>query len=141
MSKLVNHLGETIKSEVDESKLPTTEQILQDPIRKKFVFLNSDAYPDQTCIGLTEETDYHGVVYRYGKVSIPDEAALNENNHLNLKFKYDILENNGIPKAKFNDDFFKLIGDILYHIIIAQSEVGYDNTDDRTNNTEQSSIQ
>ena len=141
MSKLVNHLGETIKSEVDESKLPTTEQILQDPIRKKFVFLNSDAYPDQTCIGLTSETAYHGVVYRYGQVSIPDEAALNENNHLNLKFKYDILENNGIPKEKFNDDFFKLIGDILYHIIIAQSEVGYDNTDDRTDNTEQSSIQ
>ena len=142
MSKLVNHLGETIKSEVDESKLPTTEQILQDPITKKFVFLNSDAYPEQTCIGLTSETDYHGVVYRYGQVSIPDEAALNENNHLNLKFKYDILENNGIPKENFGDDFFKLIGDILYHIIIAQSEVGYDNnTDDRTNNTKQSSIQ
>ena len=141
MSKLVNHLGETIKSEVDESKLPTTEQILQDPITKKFVFLNSDAYPEQTCIGLTSETDYHGVVYRYGQVSIPDEAALNENNHLNLKFKYDILENNGIPKEKFGDDFFKLIGDILYHIIIAQSEVGYDNTDDRTNNTKQPSIQ
>ena len=141
MSKLVNHLGETIKSEIDESKLPTTEQILQDPITKKFVFLNSDAYPEQTCIGLTEETDYHGVVYRYGQVSIPDEAALNENNHLNLKFKYDILENNGIPKEKFNEDFFKLIGDILYHIIISQSEVGYDNTNDRTNNAEQSSIQ
>ena len=142
MSKLVNHLGEPIKSEIDESKLPTAEQILQDPITKKFVFLNSDAYPDQTCIGLTSETDYHGVVYRYGEVSIPDEAELNENNHLNLKFKYDILENNGIPKEKFNEEFFKLIGDILYHIIIAQSEVGYDNnTDDRTNNTKQSSIQ
>jgi hypothetical protein len=142
MSKLVNHLGEPIKSEIDESKLPTANQILQDPITKKIVLLNSDAYPDQTCIGLTSETDYHGVVYRYGEVSIPDEAELNENNHLNLKFKYDILENNGIPKEKFNEEFFKLIGDILYHIIIAQSEVGYDNnTDDRTNNTKQSSIQ
>ena len=142
MSKLVNHLGEPIRSEIDESKLPTAEQIMQDPITKKFVFLNSDAYPDQTCIGLTSETDYHGVVYRYGEVSIPDEAELNENNHLNLKFKYDILENNGIPKEKFNEEFFKLIGDILSHIIIAQSEVGYDNnTDDRTNNTKQSSIQ
>ena len=142
MSKLVNHLGEPIKSEIDESKLPTAEQILQDPITKKFVFLNSDAYPDQTCIGLTSETDFHGVVYKYGEVTIPDESKLNENEHLNLKFKYDILENNGIPKEKFGDDFFKLIGDILYHIIIAQSEVGYDNnTDDRTNNTKQSSIQ
>ena len=73
MSKLVNHLGEPIKSEIDESKLPTANQILQDPITKKFVFLNSDAYPDQTCIGLTSETDYHGVVYKYGEVTIPDE--------------------------------------------------------------------
>ena len=141
MSKLVNHLGEPIKSEIDESKLPTANQILQDPITKKFVFLNSDAYPDQTCIGLTEDTDYHGVIYKYGEVTIPDEKKLLDNEHLQLKFKYDILENNGIPKEKFGDDFFKLIGDILYHIIIAQSEVGYDNTDDRTNNTKQSSIQ
>ena len=142
MSKLVNHLGEPIKSEIDESKLPTANQILQDPITKKFVFLNSDAYPDQTCIGLTEDTDYHGVIYKYGQVTIPDENKLLDNEHLQLKFKYDILENNGIPKENFGDDFFKLIGDILYHIIIAQSEVGYDNnTDDRTNNTKQSSIQ
>ena len=134
--------GNPIKKEVDESKLPTVEQILQDPITKKFVFLTSDAYPDQTCIGLTSETDFHGVVYRYGQVSIPDESKLDANNHLNLQFKYDILENNGIPKEKFDEEFFKLIGDILYHIIITQSEVGYDNnTDDRTNNTEQSSIQ
>ena len=141
MSKLVNHLGEPIRSEVDESKLPTAEQILQDPITKKFVFLNSDTYPDQTCIGLTEDTDYHGVIYKYGQVTIPDENKLLDNEHLQLKFKYDILENNGIPKEKFGDDFFKLIGDILYHIIIAQSEVGYDNTDNRTNNIKQPSIQ
>ena len=133
--------GNPIKKEVDESKLPTVEQILQDPITKKFVFLTSDAYPDQTCIGLTSETDFHGVVYRYGQVTLPDESKLDANNHLNLQFKYDILENNGIPKEKFGDDFFKLIGDILYHIIIAQSEVGYDNTDDRTNNIKQPSIQ
>ena len=104
-------------------------------------YLNSDAYPNQTCIGLTEDTDYHGVIYKYGEVTIPDEKKLLDNEHLQLKFKYDILENNGIPKENFGDDFFKLIGDILYHIIIAQSEVGYDNTDDRTNNIKQSSVQ
>lgn len=140
MSKLLNHLGEPIEKIVDESKLPTTDQILQDPITKKFVFLNSETYPDQTCIGLTDETDYHGVIYKYGEVSIPDENKLLDNEHLQLKFKYDILENNGIPKENFGDDFFKLLGDILYHIIIAQSEVGYD-TNDRTNNAEQSGIQ
>ena len=43
--------------------LPTVEQILKDPITKKFVFLNSEDYPDQTCIGLTTETDYPGVIY------------------------------------------------------------------------------
>ena len=140
MSKLLNHLGEPIGKTVDESTLPTQEQILQDPITKKFVFLNSETYPDQTCIGLTDETDYHGVIYKYGQVTIPDENKLLDNEHLQLKFKYDILENNGIPKENFGDDFFKLLGDILYHIIIAQSEVGYD-TNDRTNNAEQSGIQ
>ena len=140
MSKLLNHLGEPIEKIVDESELPTTDQILQDPITKKFVFLNSETYPDQTCIGLTDETDYHGVIYKYGQVTIPDENKLLDNEHLQLQFKYDILENNGIPKENFGDDFFKLLGDILYHIIIAQSEVGYD-TNDRTNNAEQSGIQ
>jgi hypothetical protein len=140
MSKLLNHLGEPIEKLVNESELPTTDQILQDPITKKFVFLNSETYPDQTCIGLTDETDYHGVIYKYGQVTIPDENKLLDNEHLQLQFKYDILENNGIPKENFGDDFFKLLGDILYHIIIAQSEVGYDNTDDRTNNAEQSGI-
>ena len=138
---LVDVDGNPIKATVDESKLPTVEEILKDPITKKFVFLTSETYPNQTCIGLTSETDYHGVVYRYGEVTLPDESKLDANNNLNLKFKYDILENNGIPREKFGDEFFKLIGDILYHIIITQSEVGYDNTDDRTNNTEQSSIQ
>ncbi len=141
MSKLLNHLGEPIEKIVNESELPTTDQILQDPITKKFVFLNSETYPDQTCIGLTDETNYHGVIYKYGQVTIPDENKLLDNEHLQLQFKYDILENNGIPKENFGDDFFKLLGDILYHIIIAQSEVGYDNTDDRTNNAEQSGIQ
>ena len=140
MSKLLNHLGEPIEKLVNESELPTTDQILQDPITKKFVFLNSETYPNQTCIGLTDETDYHGVIYKYGQVTIPDENKLLDNEHLQLQFKYDILENNGIPKENFGDDFFKLLGDILYHIIIAQSEVGYD-TNDRTNNAEQSGIQ
>ena len=100
--------------------LPNKEQLLKDPIREKFVFLTSDKHP-QPCIGLTDKTDFHGVVYKYGKVTIPDETKLNSENKLNLKFEYDILENNGIPREKFGDDFFKLIGDILYHIIVVQT--------------------
>ena len=98
MSKLLNHLGEPIENKVDESKLPTTEQILKDPITKKFVFLNSKEYPDQTCIGLTSETDFHGVVYKYGKVTLPQEVMSDEelenNKDLPFKFKYDIIESN-----------------------------------------------
>tara|TARA_R110000851_G_scaffold103780_1_gene221034 strand:+ start:107 stop:517 length:411 start_codon:yes stop_codon:yes gene_type:complete len=134
MSKLLNSQGEPIKKEVDESKLPTVDQILKDPITKKFLFLESVDYPDQTCIGLTEETDYHGVVYKYGEVTIPDEKTLEANDHLRLKFKYDILDNNGIPRENFGDEFFKLIGDILYHIIITQSEHNSEHPNDRTNN-------
>ena len=100
--------------------LPTHEDIMKDPIREKFVFLTSEKH-EQTCIGLTDKTDFHGVVYKYGKVTIPDETKLVAGNKLNLKFEYDILENNGIPKERFNDDFFKLIGDILYHIIVVQT--------------------
>ena len=120
--------------------LPSKEQLLQDPIREKFVFLTSKNH-EQTCIGLTDKTDFHGVVYKYGKVTIPDETKLNSENKLNLKFEYDILENNGIPREKFGDDFFKLIGDILYHVIVVQAPEGTDESDNRENNTIESSIQ
>ena len=123
------------------SSLPTTEQILKDPITKKFVFLNSKEFPNQTCIGLTEETDYAGVIYKYGEVTLPDESKLNENKHLNLKFKYDILESNGIPKTKLEGtEFNKLIGDILYHVIIAQSEDGSIEPDNREDDPQQFNI-
>ena len=134
MSKLLNSQGNPIKNEIATARLPTVDQILKDPITKKFLFLESVDYPDQTCIGLTEETDYHGVVYKYGEVTIPDEKTLDENQHLRLKFKYDILDNNGIPRENFGDEFFKLIGDILYHIIITQSEHNSEHPNDRTNN-------
>ena len=124
------------------SNLPSMEQILKDPITKKFVFLNSKEFPNQTCIGLTEETDYAGVIYKYGEVTLPDESKLDENKHLNLKFKYDILESNGVNKTKLKSkDFHKLVGDILYHVIIAQSEDGSIESDDREDNTQQLNIQ
>ena len=45
------------------------------------------------------------------------------------------------PKEKFGDDFFKLIGDILYHIIVVQTPEAENESDNRENNTIQSSIQ
>ena len=114
------------------------DQILNDPITKKFVFLTNEEYPNQTLIGLTKETKYGGVVYKYGKVTLPDETKLTLENHLNLKFDYDILDSNGLSKNQLNDKVFhKLIGDILYHIIIAQSEDGSIEPDNRTDDAEQ----
>ena len=140
MSKLLNHLGETIDNTVDESKLPTREQILNDPITKKFVFLNSEAYPNQTCIGLTSETNFHGVVYKYGEVTFPEEIMnqeeIKDKSDLPFRFKYDIIESNGIPRENFGDNFMKLIGDVLLHIIIAQSEDGTLATNYRTDNAQ-----
>ena len=41
-----------------------------------------------------------------------------------FQFKYDILDNNGIPREQFDDKFFTLIGDILVDIIEDQSKEG-----------------
>ena len=124
------------------SNLPSMEQILKDPITKKFVFLNSKEFPNQTCIGLTEKTNYAGVIYKYGEVTLPDETKLKENQHLNLKFKYDILESNGVNKTKLKSkDFHKLVGDILYHVIIAQSEDGSIEPDNREDDPQQFDLQ
>ena len=137
MSKLLNSQGIPIEKS-KPTKLPSREAILKDPITEKFVFLESTDIKNQTCIGLTEKTDYSGVVYKYGKVTLPDESSLSENKHLNLKFDYDILDTNGISKEILEGkEFHKLIGDILYHVIIAQSEDGSIESDHRTDDAQQ----
>ena len=120
------------------SDLPTMKQIMNDPITKKFVFLTNEKHPNQTLIGLTSETDFQGVVYKYGNVTLPEEIVEGEveKKGLPFKFEYDILENNGIPKENFGDNFMKLIGDVLLHIIIAQSEDGTLESNNRTNNAQ-----
>ena len=137
MSKLLNSRGEPIEKK-NNTQLPSMEQILKDPITKKFVFLENKDIPEQTCIGLTEKTEYAGVVYKYGKVTLPDENKLMQDNHLNLKFDYDILDTNGISKEILEGkEFHKLIGDILYHVIIAQAEDGSIEPDNRADDPEQ----
>ena len=37
-----------------------------------------------------------------------------------LQFQYDIVDNNGIPREQFGDEFFKLIGDILVEVMEEQ---------------------
>ena len=96
-------------------------------ISKKYKYVqNKDA--QWQGIGLTKEAGfYQGVVYRYGKVT-----PIEEDDKLRLKFDWQILDSNGLGKEHFNDDFFNLIGDILYDIMDEQMKDGslqYVNTD------------
>ena len=61
---------------------------------------------------------FDGVIYKYGKVSVSKEE--NEDGTLPFQFEYDIIDNVGISREEFNEDFFILIGDILVDIIDEQ---------------------
>ena len=96
-------------------------------IKKKYKYVqNKDA--KWQGIGLTEDAGfYQGVVYRYGKVT-----PIEENDKLRLNFEWQILDSNGLGKEHFKDEFFDLIGDILYDIMDEQLKEGslqYVNTD------------
>ena len=91
-------------------------------IRDKFVYVTTKEQ-DQTLIGI-KEGKFSGVVYKYGKVSFAKEE--DENGNLPMQFQYDIVDNNGIQREQFDDEFFKLIGDILVEVIDEQTKVAID---------------
>ena len=61
---------------------------------------------------------FDGVVYKYGKVTLPEEET--PEGDLPFKFEYDILDPNGLSREQFNNEFFTIIGDILVDIIDEQ---------------------
>ena len=71
---------------------------------------------------MIKDGKFKDVIYNYGKVSIPEEDNLNEDGTLPFRFEYTIIDNVGIPRDNFGEDFFTLIGDILVDIINEQSE-------------------
>ena len=89
------------------------------PIRDKYVYLTTEK-EEQTCIGI-KGGKFAGVVLKYSDVSIAEEE--DENGKLPFKFKFDILDNNGLSRAQFeNTEWTTLIGDILVDIIDRQHE-------------------
>ena len=84
-------------------------------IRDKFAYVTTKEQ-DQTLIGI-KEGKFAGVIYKYGKVSFGED---NPDGTKPLQFQYDIVDNNGIPREQFNDEFFKLIGDILVEVMEEQ---------------------
>ena len=101
-------------------------------IKDQYVFItNKDE--DMQCIGI-RKGKFEGVVYKYGKVSLGEE---NKDGNLPFRFEYDILDNNMIPREEFDDDnFFKLLGDILVDIIDRQENLNIGNANDRENSSQ-----
>ena len=69
---------------------------------------------------MIKDGKFKDVIYNYGKVSLPEEE--DENGNMPFRFEYNIIDNVGIPRENFGEDFFTLIGDILVDIIHEQSE-------------------
>jgi len=88
-------------------------------IKDKYVYLTTEK-EDQTCIGIKGGT-FAGVVYKYGEISLGEET---DDGKMPFKFKFDILDNNGLSRPQFdaNDEWITLIGDILIDIIDEQHE-------------------
>ena len=71
---------------------------------------------------MIKDGKFKDVIYNYGRVSIPEEDNLNEDGTLPFRFEYTIIDNVGVPREEFDEEFFTLIGDILVDIISEQSE-------------------
>ena len=96
-------------------------------IRDKFAYVTTKEQ-DQTLIGI-KEGKFAGVIYKYGKVSFGED---NPDGTKPLQFQYEIVDNNGIQREQFGDDFFTLIGDILVEVMEEQIK---DEPVDRKNNS------
>tara|TARA_Y100000034_G_scaffold85519_1_gene102568 strand:+ start:1329 stop:1631 length:303 start_codon:yes stop_codon:yes gene_type:complete len=93
-------------------------------IKSKYMFVSqAEAHWASICI---KGGKFNGVIYNYGKVSVPEKE--NDDGTLPFRFEYDIIDNVGISREEFGEDFFTLIGDILVDIIDEQlkgNKLGY----------------
>ncbi len=90
-----------------------------DNIKDKYTFVSQK--DDEWASVMITEGRFKDVIYRYGKVSVPKEEELVDG-HLPFRFEYDIVDNVGISREEFGEDFFTLIGDILVDIIDEPAE-------------------
>ena len=89
-------------------------------IKDRYMFVSGD--DEDFASIMIKDGKFKDVIYNYGKVSIPEEDNLNEDGTLPFRFEYSIIDNVGILRETFGEDFFTLIGDILVDIIDEQSE-------------------
>ena len=89
-------------------------------IKDRYMFVSREDEDFASII--IKDGKFKDVIYNYGKVSIPEEDNLNEDGTLPFRFEYNIIDNVGVPREEFDEEFFTLIGDILVDIIHEQSE-------------------
>ena len=89
-------------------------------IKDRYMFVSQE--DEDFASIMIKDGKFKDVIYNYGKVSIPKEDNLNEDGTLPFRFEYTIVDNVGIPREEFNEEFFTFIGDILVDIISDQSE-------------------
>jgi len=91
-------------------------------IKDRYVFV-TDNEDNWQCIGI-RGGQFDGVVYKYGKITIPEPPEENIEKDLTLKFEYDIVSTNNLPAEWFGEEFFNLIGDILVDILDERMKEG-----------------
>ena len=96
---------------------------MREDIRECYTYVTNNEDETQY-IGLTPKAErWQGVIYKYGKVAIPNE--INSESDLNLRFDYDIVDNNSMPPEWLeSEEFTNLIGDVLVDIMDQQLEQG-----------------
>ena len=91
-------------------------------IRDRYVFV-TDNEDNWQCIGI-RGGQFDGVIYKYGKITIPEPPEEDIEKDLTLKFEYDIISTNNLPAEWFGEEFFNLIGDILVDILDQRMKEG-----------------
>ena len=91
-------------------------------IKDRYVFV-TDNEDNWQCIGV-RGGQFDGVVYKYGKITIPEPPEEDIKKDLTLKFEYDIVSTNNLPAEWFGEEFFNLIGDILVDILDQRMKEG-----------------
>ena len=87
-----------------------------DPETWEYVSREGDA---QASVLLRGSHKFSGVIYSYGRISVPEPTS---EGLAQLSFDYNIEDSNNIPRDKFDEEFFTLIGDILVDIIDQRME-------------------
>ena len=91
-------------------------------IKDRYVFV-TDNEDNWQCIGI-RGGQFDGVIYKYGKITIPEPPEEDIEKDLTLKFEYDIVSTNNLPAEWFGEEFFNLIGDILVDILDERMKEG-----------------